>query len=331
MNTWKVIHGDCLESLKGLTDDSIDCCVTSPPYWALRNYQVEGQLGLESTPEEYVSKLVTIFKEVKRVLKPTGNMWLNLGDTYATAKVGNTQGSSNSGLNGNNPREDLSGLREQSKFVKKTPVNLKTKDLVGIPWMVAFALRDDGWYLRQDIIWQKPSCLPEPVTDRCVKSHEYIFLLSKSSKYYFDYLSIQENSTNKESHEGHRKRNKTASYGSGAFINGKGNAISSGDDSYTGKTYVKRNKRSVWTVPPYNQPGKNHFASYPPDLITPCILAGCPKGGTVLDPFCGSGTTGEVAIQLSRNFIGMELNPDYVALSRRVISRADSLFSKEIV
>lgn len=268
------IHiGDCLASLRDMPDASVHCCVTSPPYFGLRDYGHEGQIGLEVTPDAFVARLVGVFREVWRVLRDDGSLWLNLGDGYWTAK-GASHG---------------------------FPDGLKGKDLIGIPWMVAFALRADGWYLRQEIIWHKPNPMPESVRDRCTKAHEQIFLLSKSPRYYFDAEAIKEPADPKN----HRKSPGIRRTAPGSTSHG---GPASGE-----RAYETRNRRSVWTVTTKSFKGA-HFATFPPDLIEPCILAGCPPGGTVLDPFGGSGTTAGVALKHGRNAILCELNPDYAAL-----------------
>jgi DNA modification methylase len=286
-----ILTGDCRETLKTLPDASINCCVTSPPYWGLRDYGHAGQIGLEQTPEAYVAELVAVFREVRRVLRPDGTLWLNLGDSYgggnggasASAKQTRNRGTSNAFAGCGMP-----------------------KQLMGIPWRVAFALQSDGWYLRQDIIWAKPNPMPESVTDRCTKSHEYIFLLSKSAKYYYDAEAIKEDATDPEYRTAGKIR-PTAEGGPGFEIRG-------GLHNQQGGR-LTRNKRSVWTVA--TQPYKEaHFATFPPALIRPCILAGCPQGGTVLDPFGGSGTTGEVSEIEGRNSILCELNPEYVTMAK---------------
>jgi DNA modification methylase len=304
----KIYSMNCLEGLKQLPDNSINCCVTSPPYWGLRDYGVEGQLGLESTPEEYVAKMVEIFREVRRVLRKDGTLWLNLGDSYYNYRPGKGQALVKQTVS--KTKQDLPDAypRRGNKLV-----GLKEKDLVGIPWMVAFALRADGWYLRQDIIWHKPNPMPESVTDRCTKSHEYIFLLAKSAQYYYDNEAIKETAknANKTISLGEKSFSKRQSKGVGVEPSGNGKS-----DNYTVKEY--RNKRSVWTVT--TKPFKEaHFATFPPDLIKPCILAGCPKNGVVLDPFMGSGTTGMVAAMYQRNFIGFELNPEYCKMAEKRI------------
>ena len=297
----KIYNMDCLEGLKQLPDNSINCCVTSPPYWGLRDYGVEGQLGLESTPEEYVAKMVEIFREVKRVLRDDGTLWLNLGDCYNGS--GGAGGDYNKG-----------GLKEgQPKYPGRKIARLKPKDLVGIPWMVAFALRADGWYLRQDIIWHKPNPMPESVKDRCTKAHEYIFLLTKSAQYYYDNEAIKEDAKPES-----EKRYKSTFHTGKKEISGQGRPGNASNTPGYKKWTGKRNKRSVWTVivKPFKEA---HFATFPPDLIKPCILAGCPAGGVVLDPFMGSGTTGMVAAMYQRNFIGFELNPEYCKMAEKRI------------
>jgi DNA modification methylase len=305
----KIYQGDVLKVLKTFPDESIHCCVTSPPYWGLRDYGVEGQLGLESTPEEYVENMVKVFREVKRVLRDDGTLWLNLGDSYANKAQAGDKVFGNPEFNKNRPS------RQSTKTVKKVvPIRLKPKDLVGIPWMVAFALRADGWYLRQDIIWHKPNAIPESVKDRCTKAHEYIFLLSKNRKYYYDNEAIREPYQSKKE----KPRNKAAEGYNNSYVGGR---WSEGVRDYY--SAGKRNKRSVWTVT--TKPFKGaHFAVFPEDLIEPCILAGCPEGGIVLDPFMGSGTTAVVALKHNRNYIGIELNPEYIKIAEKRISETTS-------
>lgn len=329
--TWTLYQGDVLDKLKQLESESINCCVTSPPYWNLRDYGVEGQLGLEPTPEEYVVKMVEVFREVKRVLKKDGTLWLNLGDSYCSTAPGTM---------GDNIH--IQGTLEATKRARKimrpnTPNRLKPKDLVGIPWRVAFALQAEGWYLRSDIIWHKPNPMPESVTDRPTKAHEYIFLLSKSERYYYDAESIKEPSvylgdnngvgfghgTDKETRERDRVRGSevhTDKPNSGRRSGNKERKIDAPGrlNTHMGSSVPwegnTRNKRTVWTVA--TKPFKEaHFATFPPDLIKPCILAGCPEGGTVLDPFAGAGTTLFVAEQIERNSIGIEINPDYCEIT----------------
>ena len=292
----KIIQGDALETLKTLPNQYVDCVVTSPPYWGLRDYGIEEQIGLEKTPEEYVIKLVNIFKEIKRVLRKEGTVWLNLGDSYVSAK--SRYSSVEQTIAGHLRNEPVSGNRPDLKGHSF----LKDKDLCGIPWRVAFALQTNGWYLRQDIIWSKPNPMPESVTDRCTKAHEYIFLLTKSPKYYFDSESIKEKTLTQDNTN--RNRDNTR------LNNTPGRTRMAGLKT---NNYEKRNKRSVWTITtkPFIDA---HFAVFPEDLIKPMILAGCPAGGIVLDPFIGSGTTARVAMDLGRNYLGIELNPAYIKL-----------------
>ena len=286
-----ILVGDCVELMRGMPDKSVHCCVTSPPYFGLRDYGVDGQIGLESSPDEYVAALVTVFGEARRVLRDDGTLWLNLGDSYT--------GSANAGGEATRTCHGAPNARDRN-LPSKRGAGLKPKDLIGIPWRVAFALQADGWYLRQDIIWHKPNPMPESVRDRCTKAHEYIFLLSKSSRYYFDAEAIRDAAVStgprRDNGEGDRLIDR------GMYSGRAGNAADG-----------KRNKRSVWTVT--TRPFKGaHFATFPPDLIEPCILAGCPEGGTVLDPFGGSGTTAGVAAANGRAAIICELNPEYAEL-----------------
>ena len=302
--TETLLQGDCLSVLATLPDQSVQCCVTSPPYYGLRNYGVDGQIGLEPTPDVYVAKLVAVFREVRRVLRDDGVLWLNLGDSYVSnpgdrAKVG--------GFQGNASPERIAA--ESSMSMNKHTSGLKPKDLIGIPWMVAFALRADGWFLRQDIIWHKPNPMPESVKDRCTKAHEYIFLLAKSQKYYYDAEAVSEPvSPNSIERAKYGLDTDRPSAGVAGFHTEK-----------MGDRFVKengtRNRRSVWTVT--TKPFKGaHFATFPPDLIEPCILAGSAAGDTVLDPFNGAGTTGLVALKHGRKYIGIELNADYIEMTR---------------
>lgn len=441
MEVNKIYQGNCLEVIKSFEDNSIDCCVTSPPYWGLRDYgtgkweggdencshkrdskfsqftatghanpdlvvgdaiyksicpkcgavRIDEQLGLEETPEEYVENMVQLFREVKRILKPTGTLWLNLGDSYMGG--GRDLGKSlenASSLNGNAYKNGMRCVPPTKKIE-----GYKSKDLVGIPWMVAFALRKDGWYLRQDIIWQKPNPMPESVTDRCTKSHEYIFLLSKSPKYYYDNESIKEPSIDKESYEGRRKRTGGKRENEYADIFLKQNFSKVPE----GQTYEMKNKRSVWNVT-LKGFKEAHFATYPEELIEPMIKAGCPEKvcskcgkpleikiikepipedcktylegeigdmvqsgsmigwvtnnkynefiktrkiekqeikcdcnepfakGIVLDPFMGAGTTAVVAKKLKRNWIGIDLNPEYIKIAEKRIK--NTIFTNPI-
>ena len=316
-----IINGNSLEVLKSLPDNSIDCCVTSPPYYALRDYGCDGQIGLEETPEKYIESLCDVFSEVRRVLTPEGTLWLNIGDSYNGNKVGNTEVVKNKKVS------------ESNDFHKKLWNGAKPKDLIGIPWMLAFALRSQGWYLRQDIIWQKPNPMPESVTDRCTKSHEYIFLLSKSQKYYFDHEAIQEEATSSD-----KPRVFGANNQKGTLRNDIGRVYKprtknfqcygqqpNSEAGITDDVYPVRNKRDVWQV--NTKPCKEaHFATYPFELIKPCILAGCPENGIVLDPFMGSGTTAIVARSLNRNYLGIELNPEYIKIAHKRLYKHLGMF-----
>ena len=308
----KIIQGDCRDMLATLPEQSVHCCVTSPPYFGLRDYGVDGQIGLEPTPEAFVAEMVAVFREVRRVLRDDGTVWLNLGDSYAAT----TKGSSGVGKNATN-KGTL--LQDRSWSV---PPGLKPKDIIGIPWRVAFALQADGWYLRQDIIWHKPNPMPESVTDRCTKAHEYVFLLSKSARYFYDGAAIAEDAIHAgvvKKATGEDAKNANAGFGSDTKSGFTKNDILIGET---------RNARSVWTIA--TQPFKEaHFATFPPDLAERCIKAGCPQGGTVLDPFGGAGTTGLVADRLQRNAILIELNPAYVDIAQRRIEKDCPLFGGE--
>ena len=322
----KIINGNSLEVLKTLPDNSVDCCVTSPPYYALRDYGVEGQIGLEETPEAYIAKLSDVFMEVYRVLKPEGTLWLNIGDSYNGNKKGNTETIKHK------------VVAESNDFHKKLWKGAKQKDLIGVPWMLAFTLRSKGWYLRQDIIWEKGNPLPESVIDRCTKSHEYIFLMSKSQKYYFDYEAIQEEATSsgKPRVFGANNQKGTLRNDVGRVFNPrtkncqydgqKPNSFHlSRENGEPDKEYYVRNKRDVWSVN-VKPCSEAHFATYPFELIKPCILAGCPENGIVLDPFMGSGTTAIVARSLNRNYIGVELNPEYIKIAQKRLEKHLGMF-----
>lgn len=312
-----VIFADALDGLKLLDDESVDTCVTSPPYYGLRDYGKNNQIGLENTPEDYINRLVEVFREVRRVLKPDGTLWVNIADSYAGSGKGRlksgeankiTFGKINAGSEGTG-----------SGTLKKTSANsCKPKDLIGIPWMLAFALRADGWFLRQDIIWAKPNPMPESVKDRCTKSHEYIFLFSKNHKYYFDGEAIAEPVA--DSSVARYAQNIEQQKGSNR-VPGKRNGTMKAvlprcENAHDVRP--KRNKRDVWTVA--TKPFKwSHFATFPDTLITPCVLAGSKVGGVVLDPFCGSGTTLMVANSFGRNGIGIELNESYEQLIKERI------------
>ena len=388
MKTFELLQGDCRQVLATLPEASVQCCITSPPYWGLRDYGTAGQLGLEPTPEQYVANMVSVFRGVWRVLRDDGTLWINLGDSY----------SSTGGSNAKQFEKITTGhkkLRDNGAvpdYTRKVVLGLKPKDLVGIPWRVAFALQADGWYLRQDIIWHKPNPMPEGVTDRCTKAHEYIFLLTKSARYFYDNEAVKERGVMVAGDSaGSAQRDTQETHGLGGGNSGINLAKQKLAAELRKNGYSMRNKRSVWTVTTKPVRGA-HFATFPPDLIEPCILAGsatkccavcgapwervvervaatskkCPKtdtmyqaqGGTgekktgtigmsgggridgysntlgyqptcecggetqpsmVLDPFSGAGTTGAVAVQHGRRYIGIELNPDYLEMSRKRI------------
>jgi DNA modification methylase len=325
-----ILTGDAYKMLKTLQDESVHCIVTSPPYWGLRDYGVKGQIGQEPTPEKFIHEMVKVFREAKRVLKKDGTLWVNIGDSYAAAPKKRTseQAARKSTLTGSKGTQIA--CKDQ---IKKTVEGLKPKDLVGIPWMLAFALRADGWWLRQDIIWSKPNPMPESVTDRCTKSHEYIFMFSKSSKYFYDHEAIKTepkywgvtgmdgsgykdakkyNGKHSDKQRGHSRRH--------AGFNQRWDAMSTKEQMSMGA-----NKRSVWHIPTKPFPDA-HFATYPEELIVDCIKAGCPEGGVILDMFFGAGTTGLVARKLNRNFIGIELNPEYVTIAEKRLQKELGLF-----
>jgi DNA modification methylase len=339
MAEWRVIEADVLDGLAQLGDGSAQTCVTSPPYYGLRDYGTDGQIGLEATPDEYVARLVGVFRDVRRVLRDDGTLWLNLGDSYGTGA-------------GRNDTDEANLARRSAAFGTGTgdgtgprdfiPMRnpYKPKDLLGIPWMVAFALRADGWYLRSDIIWAKPNPMPESVTDRPTKAHEYVFLLSKSARYFYDADAVREEY---ESGPVVDAPQVLAPKGTGHRNRHNGH-VGRGGAHATPEAYrhAGRNRRSVWTVPTQPFPGA-HFAVFPPKLIEPCILAGSqpagaerdsswvhngwPGVGTVLDPFCGAGTTGVVALRHDRSFVGVELNPVYAEMARERIRNDGPLFN----
>jgi DNA modification methylase len=402
----RILVSDVLDGLAQLPDESAQCVITSPPYWGLRDYGCEGQIGLENTPEEYIVKMVAVFREVRRCLRPDGTLWVNMGDCYAgsgrdvnTGDKSGFEGSTETREQSRKARGSTLPAGIQKKSVEAgaigrawtpAPEGLKQKDLVGMPWMLAFALRADGWYLRQDIVWSKPNPMPESVTDRCTKAHEYLFLLTKRVRYYCDMEAIKEpcvqdefrpsfrggaycNNATFNNEEGGKSTDvgnirkpagwdvSTGNSGHGNFhrlgredpnsrihqdidpahttarknrrLGSKGNEADPGDTRSArgaafgrgagwrddpSTTVAKRNKRSVWTVA--TQPfAEAHFATFPEALINPCILAGSKVGDTVLDPFCGSGTTGVVALRHDRKFVGIELNPTYAGMAEKRI------------
>lgn len=346
----RIITGDCRDVLKMLPDESVHCIVTSPPYFGLRDYGMEGQMGLEASPEEFVAGMVEVFREIRRVLRRAGTLWLNLGDSYSTSGRGGNSTRASSTLKGGLDSQEASMTRRM-----KAPHGLKPKDLLMMPARIAMALQADGWYLRQDIIWAKPNPMPESVRDRCTKAHEYLFLLSKSPRYYFDAEAIAEpvtestvarlsqpnlpNQAGSDRVPGKTngpmkamgKGNRRTFRGGGVYTQGRSfdNDAQPCNDSVGNEPNESgtRNRRSVWTVA--TMPFKEaHFATFPPELIRPCIRAGCPQGGTVLDPFGGAGTTGLVADQEQRDAILIELNPEYAAIAERRIRGDAPMFAE---
>ena len=303
--------GDSLEVLKTLPENSVDCCVTSPPYYGLRDYGADGQIGREAAPEEYINRLVSVFHEVKRVLSPQGTCWLNIADTYCGtgSKAGHADPKNPKGRNG------------QQVAINHRAPGCKPKDLIGIPWLLALALRGDGWYLRSSIIWHKGNPMPESTRDRPTRCYEYIFLLTKSKKYYYDWQAVAEPiaPTTAARYKAGRGGNQKYS----AEVPGQGKIQRINRERARGAIYDEiirpiRSRRNIWQINTVPYRG-GHFAAFPPKLAETCILAGCPVGGVVLDPFLGSGTTAKVAKALNRRYIGIELNPEYCALAKKRI------------
>lgn len=313
-----IYTGDSLETLRTLPDTSAQCCVTSPPYWGLRDYGHDGQIGLEETPDQYVARLVAVFAEVRRVLADDGVLWLNLGDSYAGSSMSGGVGSRT--LAGSQQGAMKGGQDQRFKGHRKS--GLKSKDLVGIPWRVAFALQADGWYLRSDTIWHKPNPMPESIRDRPTKAHEYVFLMSKSARYFYDQDAIREQCTDPE----YRDRGKIRPRPERAAQQATGFEIRGGLHNQQGGRSHK-NARSVWTIPTHPYPGA-HFAVMPPALADRCIRAGSRVGNVVLDPFAGAGTTGMIARRLRRQYIGIELNPEFADMARRRIDSDAPLLNR---
>lgn len=308
----EIRQGDCRTVLKELPEQFVQCCVTSPPYFGLRDYGCEGQIGLEPTPKAYVETLVGVFRGLWRVLRDDGTLWLNLGDSYNSGTQFNHH---SSGL-GDADRYAEGRLRGEWSGHRPAVNGLKSKDLIGIPWRVAFALQSDGWYLRSDIIWAKPNPMPESVTDRPTKAHEYIFLLSKSPQYYYDHESIKEQAEYREDERPFGDAGGNRNGDESSIYRPNPNRNDLGASNVGGFGRLTRNKRSVWTVT-LGCYSEAHFATFPPGLIRPCILAGSKPGDTILDPFGGSGTVGEVALEYGRKAILIELNPAYIPLIER--------------
>lgn len=311
-----IINRDCLAALKDMPDKSVDCCVTSPPYYGLRDYGMEGQIGREPTPEKYVARLVEVFNELYRVLSDSGTFWLNIADSYCGT------GSKGACLDPKNPK----GRNGQRISLTQNVKGCKNKDMIGIPWMVAFALRDSGWYLRSDIIWQKGNAMPENVKDRPTRSYEHVFLFSKSNRYYYDASAIAEPIAPSTAARYMRGRSDSNKYS--VAVPGQGNGKIQGinrpreaGEIKSGDISPCRNSRDIWLINTVAYKGA-HFAAFPPKLALKCILAGCPEGGIVIDPFFGSGTTGLVAAENRRRYIGIELNPEYCTLASERIGGA---------
>ena len=328
--TSQILVGDALERLRQLPDASVQCAVTSPPYYALRDYGEAGQIGLEATPELFIERVTEVLESVRRVLRPDGVLWLVVGDTYCNDAHG-PRGFESSGLTNRGQYQQEANPPRVKKGYRVSELNLKKKDLMGIPWRLAFALQDAGWWLRCDVVWHKPCVMPESVTDRPTKAHEYVFLLTKSAQYYYDAESIKEEVTgNAHSRgDGVNPKAKIPGPNSRVFIDRvpKPRKQNPSVSAAVVGLVEKRNRRSVWTVAaqPYSEA---HFATFPPDLVEPCILAGSRVGDTVLDPFCGAGTTGLVAARLRRSFIGIELNPEYAAMTERRIREDAPLLNR---
>ena len=311
LRTDTIINRDALYALRELPEESVHCCVTSPPYYALRDYGLDMQIGREDTPEQYIDRLTEVFRELRRVLRSDGTLWLNIADTYC--------GTGNKGYHADpkNPK----GRNGQQIARNNRVSGCKQKDLIGIPWLLAFALRADGWYLRSDIIWQKENPMPESVKDRCARCYEHIFLFSKSKKYFFDYKAISEPiapATAERLKRGMKGGNKYGKPVPGQPQPQSINRPREHGEIKDADINPLRNKRDVWKINTVPFKG-GHYAAYPPKLVETCLLAGCPEGGIVLDPFMGSGTTGMVASQMGRHFIGIELNPAYTELAYKRI------------
>ncbi len=304
-----LFQGDCLEVLATMPDNSVHCCVTSPPYFGLRDYGHPDQIGLEASPEAYVTKMVSVFREVRRVLRDDGCCFINIGDSYAGSGVAgppSAKNKLNNGVGAVQNNKVMNGLGRAP-----TAPGYKPKDLIGIPWMLAFALRADGWYLRSEIIWAKKNCMPESVTDRPTKAHEQVFLLTKSARYWYDAEAVKEKSIDPE---GSAKRYESPFWENGKHQTGGYSANGAKHTAGIKQFDSHRNRRSVWSIASQPFPGA-HFAVMPKKLVEPCIMAGCPVGGIVLDPFNGAATVGIVALEHGRQYLGIELNPEYVQLS----------------
>lgn len=312
LKTNYIINLDAISALKEFPDKTFDCCITSPPYYGLRDYKAEGQIGREESPEEYLNKLIEVFREVKRVLKEEGTLWVVIGDSYAGTR---------SKKEYKDPK-NIEGRSGQKESIAEKLSGYKAKDLMGIPWQLALKLREDGWYLRSDIIWHKENAMPESCRDRPSRSYEHIFLLSKARKYFYNFDAMKEpikEISKKRYMRARGKDNKYLQEGTGAKRQSINEAREYGE--YIGDNVPKfRNNRDIWTINTSAFKGK-HYAVFPPKLVELCIKAGCPKKGLILDPFMGSGTVGMVAIRMDREYIGIDINKDYCQIAKERIEK----------
>lgn len=310
---WRILVGDCREVLRALPPESVQACVTSPPYWSMRDYGATGQIGLDVSPHDYVQTMADVFDDLARVLRPDGTLWLNLGDTYAQGGRGGIGTSSRLNGSGYVLDESRKAMAARGEHFRKAPTGWKTKDLLGLPWRVALALQERGWFLRADIIWHKPAPVPESVRDRPTKAHEYVFLLSRRAKYFYDADAISEPVANPDENT---PEDRARAYSRKRQVTPRQRQLALGRAPL--HPLDRRNARSVWTVPS-SPSGVEHFAVMPIDLARRCVLAGCPAGGIVIDPFAGAGTTGVAATRSGRRFLGIELNQQYAEIARRRI------------
>jgi DNA modification methylase len=327
MTFWRIMNGDALSVLKAMDSDSVDCCVTSPPYWQLRDYETDGQIGDEDTVEAYILNLIDVFSEIRRVLRQTGTVWVNMGDGY----VGDSWGGSIPSYWGNNTKTHDARLASRRR--PSNVIGLKRKNMIGMPWRIAFAMQGSGWILRQDIIWHKPNPMPESVMDRCTKSHEYVFVFSKHQKYYFN-ADVLKEPVSGTAHKRGNGVNRKARLDAERDFNRKRSVCKEPRQNPSFSASVSelvpyRNARSVWTIPTQGR-SDHHFASFPDELARRCILAGCPRGGVVLDPFVGRGTTAIVALRHQRSAIGIDINKTYCEMSRRNIVSDSPLFNPSL-
>lgn len=329
MTFWRIINGDALSVLKAMDSDSVDCCVTSPPYWRLRDYGTGGQIGDEDSIAEYLFHISEVFEEVRRVVRDSGTAWINMGDGYSGGGFGGG-GYAELGHWADGKKSATWAARNNVRNRYDMNIGLKPKNLIGMPWRLALALQDNGWYLRQDIIWHKPNPMPESVVDRCTKSHEYVFLFSKRPKYYFD-ADVLKEPVSGTAHKRGNGVNRKARLDAERAFNRKRSVCKEPRQNQSFSSSVSelvpyRNARSVWTIPTQGR-SDDHFASFPDELARRCILAGCPRGGVVLDPFIGRGTTAIVALRHQRSAIGIDINKIYCEMSRHNIVNDSPLFN----